>query len=98
LVTKFCPCSSRNKSTTARSQYGDNFSRDNYGPKNIIPSYNSKVGLDNASDEEFILQGLPSVRKTTEIDIKYSNARSEEEDAIERSRGKPAMIGIPRAL
>jgi hypothetical protein len=47
--------------------------------------------MDNASDEEFILQDLPRVKKTTEVNIQYTNA--EEEAATEKGSRRKSEFG-----
>lgn len=62
----------RDKSTRP-GQYVEQFSRDKYASKNTV-SHNARGQLDNNSDEEFILQELGSVRKTTDVNITYEDA------------------------
>jgi hypothetical protein len=50
--------------STRQGQYEEQISRDQYVSRNIL-SQNSRARRDNDSDEEFILQELGSVRKTT---------------------------------
>ena len=62
----------RDKSTRP-GQYVEQFSRDKYASKNTV-SHNARGQLDDNSDEEFILQELGTVRKTTDINITYEEA------------------------
>ncbi|TGO27199.1 hypothetical protein BPAE_0046g00620 [Botrytis paeoniae] len=83
-IVKFCPWLMRNKTTT--SAYGMNFSKDNYGTKNALPSHDgsvrdsrirgvtgkTKTDAPRDSDEEFILEEMgKGVRKTTEFNVSY---------------------------
>ncbi|KAF7919079.1 uncharacterized protein EAE98_009399 [Botrytis deweyae] len=83
-IIKFCPWLMRNKTTT--SAYGVNFSKDNYGTKNALPSHDGSVrdsriksvtgktttNTPRDSDEEFILEEMgKGVRKTTEFNVSY---------------------------
>lgn len=84
-IIKFCPWFMRQKTST--SAYGVDFSKDNYGTKNVLPSQNSRMkeslrigksAQDRDSDEEFILEEMGSkagVMKTMEINVSYE-ARS----------------------
>ncbi|TGO08978.1 hypothetical protein BTUL_0184g00250 [Botrytis tulipae] len=86
-IVKFCPWLMRNKTTT--SAYGMNFSKDNYGTKNALPSHDGSVRHSRIksvtgkttthtpgdSDEEFILEEMgKGVRKTTEFNVSYEAA------------------------
>ncbi|KAK6591928.1 integral membrane protein [Botrytis cinerea] len=83
-IVKFCPWLMRNKTTT--SAYGVDFSKDNYGTKNALPSHDGSArdsrikgitgkkstNAPRDSDEEFILEEMGTgVRKTTEFDVSY---------------------------
>ncbi|KAM0171796.1 hypothetical protein ACHAPC_010956 [Botrytis cinerea] len=83
-IVKFCPWLMRNKTTT--SAYGVDFSKDNYGTKNALPSHDGSArdsrikgitgkkstNVPRDSDEEFILEEMGTgVRKTTEFDVSY---------------------------
>lgn len=68
----------RDKSTRP-SEYVERFSRDKYASKTIV-SHNPRGQLDDNSDEEFILQELGSVRKTTDVNITYEEASIHQKD------------------
>ncbi|TEY37398.1 hypothetical protein BOTCAL_0521g00030 [Botryotinia calthae] len=98
-IVKFCPWLMRNKTTT--SAYGVDFSKDNYGTKNGLPSHDGSVrgsrikgiigktttNTPRDSDEEFILEEMGTgVRKTTEFNVSYE-ARS-----IKNARGRTSTL------
>ena len=59
---------------TGSSRYADNASSNiAYTPRRVI-SHNARVMTDNASDEEFILEEVARVRKTTDIGVTYEEA------------------------
>ncbi|KAF7943944.1 hypothetical protein EAE96_010358 [Botrytis aclada] len=98
-IVKFCPWLMRNKTTT--SAYGMNFSKDNYGTKNALPSHDgsardsriksvtgkTKPDTLRDSDEEFILEEMGNgVRKTTEFNVSY------EAKSIKNVGGRTSML------
>lgn len=56
------------------SGYAERFSRDVFPSRNTL-SHNPHSEMNNASDEEFILQDVGTVRKTTDINVTYEEAR-----------------------
>ena len=77
----------RDKSTHP-SQYGEHFSRDQYLSKTTI-IHDARGRQNNDSDEEFILQELGSVRKTTDVNITY-----EETSRMSDSGHEDGNLGI----
>lgn len=63
----------RDKST-GNSHYADNVSSNNAYTSRRVISHNARVMTDNASDEEFILEEVVRVRKTTDINVTYEEA------------------------
>lgn len=84
-LTKFVPWM-RDKSTR-QGQYEEQISRDQYVSRNILLQ-NSRARLGNDSDEEFILQELGSVRKTTDINITYEEASRISEPGVINGRSE----------
>ena len=64
--------------STRQGQYEEQISRDQYGLRNTT-SQHRRPTRDTDSDEEFILQELGSVRKTTDISINYEEASGKSE-------------------
>jgi hypothetical protein len=79
-ITKCIPWM-RDKSTGA-GQYEQQFSRDNYGLRNIV-SHNTRAQPDNSSAEEFILPEIGTrVRKITDINVTYEEASGKSESGV----------------
>lgn len=75
---------------SSSNKYAQPFSRSNYNAKNMISSP-PRIRADDASEEEFILQDVKSVRKTTEVNISYekNNAGSNESIGGQKEATKP---------
>lgn len=84
-ITKFVPWM-RDKSTRP-SQYPEQVSKDKYAPKFAI-THNTRTQADNASDEEFILQDIGTVRKTTHIGITYEEGSIKSETGVGNHPGE----------
>ncbi|RFU24700.1 hypothetical protein B7463_g11637, partial [Scytalidium lignicola] len=80
-ITKVLPWTRSNKSSRP-SDYAAQFTRDVY-TKNTI-SHQPRNQIDNASDEQFILHDINSVKKTTDINITYEDTGSSKDGSRDK--------------